>query len=345
MKMVQPRPTARIPIVQFVDPETEFECDISFNNPLAMCNTSLLRAYSEVDPRVRPLAFIIKAWSRARLMNSPGEGTLSSYGYILLLLHYLQTRSPAVVPNLQRLPPDWDGSYLPPGTKSRVQPQPDTYEMELNPVDGTPCKTYFYQPADEGMRRKLQAYGQNNKQSVAELLVGFFKYYAYDFDFRASVVSVQTGGPITKVSKAEIDGWPLHERLSIEDPFETSYDVGHVVKTAQMVHVHSELLRAYTLVCRAGLKAANPVVSDPQSNGHVIGTTAAQQQANKIRKPDNDRLPDVKLTDLLGVILQPIGDNELPRFVEEARERQEQYKAKMAAEAATVATEGRVNGQ
>ena len=53
MKMVQPRPTARIPIIQFVDPETEYECDISFNNPLAMCNTSLLRAYSQVDPRVR----------------------------------------------------------------------------------------------------------------------------------------------------------------------------------------------------------------------------------------------------------------------------------------------------
>ena len=40
---VQPRPTARIPIVQFIEPESEFDCDVSFNNPLAICNTKLLR--------------------------------------------------------------------------------------------------------------------------------------------------------------------------------------------------------------------------------------------------------------------------------------------------------------
>ena len=76
----------------------------------------------------------------------------------------------------------------------------------------------FLPAPNDVMKQMLHNYGQNNKESVAELLVGFFKYYAFDFDFRASVVSVQTGGPITKISKAEKDGWPLHERLSIEDP-------------------------------------------------------------------------------------------------------------------------------
>jgi hypothetical protein len=33
---------------------------ISFSNPLAMSNTQLLRTYSEIDPRIRPLAYIIK---------------------------------------------------------------------------------------------------------------------------------------------------------------------------------------------------------------------------------------------------------------------------------------------
>ena len=318
MLQIQPRPTARIPIVQFVDPVTSFECDISFNNPLAMTNTALLRAYSECDPRVRPLAFVIKAWAKARCMNCPGEGTLSSYGYILLLLHYLQTRSPAVIPNLQRLPPDWDGKYMQPSTQNHVQPLPETFDVELNPADGSPCRTYFYKPSTDHLRRKLSDYGKPNKQSVAELLVGFFRYYAYEFDFRSTVVSVQTGGPITKVGKAEVDGWPLHERVSIEDPFETSYDVAHVVKAPQMMHIHTEFLRAYCLIDRAGIRPVGVVMN----NASNLGAGA---------KPVKGKLPALpKMTDLLSIIVKQIDDDDLPKFVQEARERQEQFKAKNA---------------
>lgn len=67
-----------------------FECDISLKNPLALRNTALLRTYSLIDPRVRSLAFIIKHWAKARHLNSPGNGTLSSYGYVLCMLHFLQ---------------------------------------------------------------------------------------------------------------------------------------------------------------------------------------------------------------------------------------------------------------
>jgi uncharacterized membrane-anchored protein YjiN (DUF445 family) len=84
------RTTARIPIVTFKDPITGFECDISFNNPLAISNTNLLKTYSEIDSRILPLAFTIKHWAKSRHINNPGEGTLSSYGYILCLIHFLQ---------------------------------------------------------------------------------------------------------------------------------------------------------------------------------------------------------------------------------------------------------------
>ena len=43
-----------------------------------------------------------KGWAKARQLNSPGEGTLSSYGYLLMVIHFLQSRKPAaVVPTLQ----------------------------------------------------------------------------------------------------------------------------------------------------------------------------------------------------------------------------------------------------
>lgn len=87
---VQARSTARIPIVLFKDPISGLDCDISFNNPLAIRNTLLLASYSAIDTRVRELAFIIKYWAKQRYINNPQEGTLSSYGYILCLIHFLQ---------------------------------------------------------------------------------------------------------------------------------------------------------------------------------------------------------------------------------------------------------------
>ena len=74
---------------------TGLDGDITFHNPLALRNTQLLRAYSEIDPRVRALAYLVKRWAKARDINSPGEGTLSSYGYILCLIHFLQVKYPA----------------------------------------------------------------------------------------------------------------------------------------------------------------------------------------------------------------------------------------------------------
>lgn len=66
------------------------ECDISLDNPLAVANTQLLRTYSEIDPRIRKLVYLVKHWAKMRHLNSPSDGTLSSYGYILCVLSFLQ---------------------------------------------------------------------------------------------------------------------------------------------------------------------------------------------------------------------------------------------------------------
>lgn len=54
------------------------------------CLPACLQVYSRVDPRVRQLAFVVKYWARRRRINNASEGTLSSYAYILLILHFLQ---------------------------------------------------------------------------------------------------------------------------------------------------------------------------------------------------------------------------------------------------------------
>lgn len=59
----------------------------------------------DIDERVRPLAMIIKYWAKSRLLNdAAGGGTLTSYTWILMVINFLQTRDPPILPSLQKLP-------------------------------------------------------------------------------------------------------------------------------------------------------------------------------------------------------------------------------------------------
>lgn len=64
--------SAKVPIVKIWDPELRLACDMNVNNPVALENTEMIRTYVDVDPRVRPLAMIIKYWAKRRILNEPG---------------------------------------------------------------------------------------------------------------------------------------------------------------------------------------------------------------------------------------------------------------------------------
>ncbi len=243
LKDVDSRPTARIPIVLFTDPETGIECDISIMNPLAVRNSSLLKTYASIDPRVRSIGYVLKYWAKQRGINNATQGTLCSYGYLLCLINFLQTRVPPILPNLQTLPAEWQ--WLRPGSGSKhTLPR----VVIRHPFNGRDCNTYFLKPNDESHMQSLRKFASRNKESVGQLLASFFRHFAYEFDFRQNTISVRSGGYLAKELKAEMDCWPLNNILSIEDPFETWYDVAHVLRWSRHRHIHIEFIRAYTLL-------------------------------------------------------------------------------------------------
>ena len=65
-------PHAKVPIVKFWDPELRLACDMNVNNTLALENTRMIKTYVEIDERVRPLAMIIKQWTKRRILNDAG---------------------------------------------------------------------------------------------------------------------------------------------------------------------------------------------------------------------------------------------------------------------------------
>ena len=57
---------------------------------IAQRNTKLLHFYSNFDERCKILGYVLKAMAKECSIADASRGSISSYGYILLLIHYLQ---------------------------------------------------------------------------------------------------------------------------------------------------------------------------------------------------------------------------------------------------------------
>ncbi|KAI9894592.1 MAG: hypothetical protein M1814_001947 [Vezdaea aestivalis] len=213
-------PNAKVPIVKMWDPDFKMACDMNVNNTLALENTRMIRTYVEIDPRVRPLAMIVKHWTRRRVLNDAAlGGTLSSYTWICLILNFLQTRKPPILPSLHE--------------RKRNRPH------EAVGINGQPSEF-----ADN--LRCLKGLGSANKESLGELLFAFFRRHAHEIDYDAFVASVRLGRAMSKREK----GWHLvyENRLGVEEPFSITRNLGNTADDTSFRGIHMELRRAFTLV-------------------------------------------------------------------------------------------------
>ncbi|KAJ3288983.1 hypothetical protein HK104_007825 [Borealophlyctis nickersoniae] len=114
---------ARVPICKFYDPQFNFDCDINIGNMLGLHNSELLRTYTLLDPRVKPLIMLVKLWAKKRNINDSSLGTLSSYAYSLMVLNYLQVKG--IIPSLQKLSAGMERHiiYVPPNALKRGKMQ------------------------------------------------------------------------------------------------------------------------------------------------------------------------------------------------------------------------------
>ena len=87
---------AKVPIIRFTDSVTSISIDLSCNNLLGTVNSQLINCYRQFDERVHILGIALKAVLKHYGILGSGNG-LSSYGYILMLIAFLQNTSPPVV--------------------------------------------------------------------------------------------------------------------------------------------------------------------------------------------------------------------------------------------------------
>ncbi|CAG8951744.1 hypothetical protein HYFRA_00005546 [Hymenoscyphus fraxineus] len=187
--------------LEFPKADIGIQCDINFSAHLAIHNTLLLRCYSHCDPRVKQMVLFVKHWAKTRAINTPYRGSLSSYGYVLMVLHYLvNVAQPFVCPNLQQ-----HVNKLP----EHLSPAEIAARTTCNG-----CDVRFWRNESEIRNLADRKMLTHNHDSLGFLLRGFFEYYAQlgqmstiphrGFDYGREVLSLRTkGGILTKQEK----GW------------------------------------------------------------------------------------------------------------------------------------------
>uniref|UniRef100_A0A670JVS8 Terminal uridylyl transferase 1, U6 snRNA-specific n=1 Tax=Podarcis muralis TaxID=64176 RepID=A0A670JVS8_PODMU len=190
--------TARRPVVKFWHKESGLRGDISINNKLAICNTRFLQLCTEMDERVRPLVYVVRYWAKQQALAGP---LLNNYALTLLVLFFLQTRTPPILP-----------------TVSVLTLLCSLVEEEHTVVDGWDCSF----PKDSA---RLEPSG--NKEDLCSLLSEFFRVFE-DYDFAGCVISLWEGRPLplpSFLSSSEAGSKLKLGPFNLQDPFEQSHNV------------------------------------------------------------------------------------------------------------------------
>ncbi|XP_003643001.2 poly(A) RNA polymerase GLD2 [Gallus gallus] len=204
---------AKVPIVKFRDKVSCVEFDLNVNNIVGIRNTFLLRTYAYIEKRVRPLVLVVKKWASFHDINDASRGTLSSYSLVLMVLHYLQTLPEPILPSLQKNYPE---SFDP--------------TMQLHLVHQAPCT--------------IPPYLSKNESSLGELLIGFFKYYATEFDWSHQMISVREAKAIPRPDDIE---W-RNKYICVEEPFDRTNTARAVHEKQKFDTIKEEFLKSWQIL-------------------------------------------------------------------------------------------------
>ena len=150
-------------------------------------------------------------------------GTISSYTWICMILNFLQTRDPPVLPTLHELP-----------------------QRARDETTGQPSLSSFAD--DVG---KLKGFGDGNKESLGQLLFHFFRLYGHEVDYEKETISVRQGKRIPREEKGWHPGGGQKEgvnRLCVEEPFNIERNLGNSADDYAWRGIHLEIRRAFDLL-------------------------------------------------------------------------------------------------
>ncbi len=194
-----------VSIIKIKDKINNILIDISFGKPYE--NGKIVELINKFcnyknDIRIRQLIVVIKYWTKQRHLNDSTKHLLNSFGFVLLILKYLQTKN--VLPMLKKV--RYMNEYL-------------CNEVEL-------------------MIDKQLKIVRKNKLSLADLLIGFFEYYS-EFDYENESVSLFDQKVMKRdVKYRDLTGYDLQGNaltFVIEGPIQTNYNCAKLLQNQLLI--------------------------------------------------------------------------------------------------------------
>ena len=147
----------------------------------------------------------MKFWVKKNKIHAALDKFLSSYALLILIIHYLQNIvEPKILPILQQI--------------QNVQ-NIYTYHYEEKELK---TNLYFEEDLDK-INNYMNIINDNkeNNNSIVELLIGFFEFYAYKYNHYLISISRSDKKPVPDEDQI---AFPL------EDPFDVNYNPGKSMK-------------------------------------------------------------------------------------------------------------------
>lgn len=108
---------------------------------LGVANSDLLHCYTSLDPRIPQLVFIVRAWAKAKALTIGRH--LSNYALTLMVLYFLQTQNPPVIPSLQQRFESWIKEQSDScNTEGHGCSEPVVIELESKMIDNWNCSFF-----------------------------------------------------------------------------------------------------------------------------------------------------------------------------------------------------------
>jgi DNA polymerase sigma len=193
---------ARVPIIKcdFELASEILNCDISMSSiDTSFRMSKLFWTYSQLDTRVGPFIFLVRAWARLFRISTDKRPTahLTNFQLTTLALDYLlRMEKPLIVPLNTISRRDSHGVFLKPN-------------LTVSSIKST-------LPQDK------------NEQSLNSLFLGFLNYYAM-FDFDSQVITLDAA---MRLKSPEEKTYALH----IQNPFEPELNASSNVRIKQLNH-------------------------------------------------------------------------------------------------------------
>lgn len=144
---------------------------------------------------------VVKVWTKRRKINNPYRGTLSSYGYVLLVIHFLtHVISPPVLPWVPSSPIlSWPALIMNCAYRNLQRlPLPRALPLEELEYEGHDISFY------DDLEALPRVWQTSNQENVGQLLVEFFRYFSKDFMYNSDVVSIRSA---TGIVGKDVKGW------------------------------------------------------------------------------------------------------------------------------------------